>query len=106
MITIVATLAVAAMRLTNAVREPSIPANAVVAILGIASALLILCRIVEPPVFYVEPTITYEGAAQLPIFLALLAAAGIAFGGLWALREENASLFSYAGSRSARRIRL
>jgi uncharacterized membrane protein len=85
-ITIVVTLAVAALRLTTPTRRPSIPLNALVAVLGVASALLILYRIIDPPVFDVVPTITYEGAAQLPIFLALMAAAGIAFGGGGAMR--------------------
>lgn len=88
-ITIAVTLAVAALRLTNAPRRSSLPLNAVVAVPGVASALLILYRIVDPPVFYVESTITTEGAAQLSIFLALIAAAGIAFGGCWAMREER-----------------
>ncbi len=89
LITIAVTLAVAALRLTNAPHRSSIPLNAVVAILGIVSVLLILYRIIDPPIFDVEPTITYEGAAQLPTFLALIAAAGIAFGGCWAMREER-----------------
>ena len=90
MITIVVTLGMAALRLTNAARRPSIQVNAVVAILGVGSVLLILFRILDPPVFGVAPTITYEGAAQLPIFLALLAATGIAIGGFWAMREDSA----------------
>jgi hypothetical protein len=60
--------------------------------LGLISALLIVFRIVNPPVFYTEPTITYEGAVQTPIFLALAAAAGIAFGGCLATREAGFSL--------------
>jgi hypothetical protein len=91
LITVLATLAVATLRLANLVRMPSVPVNAVVAILGTASVLLILFRIVDPPVFLVERAITWEGAAQLPIFLALLAAAGVAFGGFLAMREEGAS---------------
>jgi purine-cytosine permease-like protein len=91
-ITIVATLTLAGLRLTNAVQRPSILTNAVVAILGIVSVLLILFRIVDPPVFSVEATVTLEGAAQFPIFLALVAAAGIAFGGCLAMREEGTSL--------------
>jgi hypothetical protein len=66
-------------------------------VLGVASLLLILFRIVDPPVFYVEPTLTYEGAAQLPIFLPLAAAAGVAFGGFWAMREESGSTFGLRG---------
>lgn len=91
-VTIFATLAVAALRLANAVRRPFVPINASVAILGLVSVLLILFRVVDPPVFLVERTVTYEGTVQPPIFLALVAAAGIAFGGYWAMREEGASL--------------
>jgi hypothetical protein len=104
-IAIIAALAVSALRFTNAVRKPSVPVNAVVAILGFVSALLILCRIVDPPIFLVEQTVTLEGAAQLPIFLALAAATGITFGGCLAMWEEGVSfrvlraLLSGSGSR-------
>jgi hypothetical protein len=60
--------------------------------LGLVSVLLIVVRIVDPPVFDVEPTITTEGAVQFPIYPALLAAAGIAYGGFRAMREEGVSL--------------
>ena len=97
---IVATLAVAALRLANAIGRASTPANAVVAILGVVSVLLILFRVIDPPNFggfgTSFGTITYEGAAQFPIFLALLAAAGVAFGACWAMWEEDVS---FAGSR-------
>jgi hypothetical protein len=92
LITILATLAVMVLRLTNSLRKDSLPVNAVVAILGLASMLLIFYRIIDPPIFNVEPTITFEGAVQLPIFLALVAAAGIAYGGFRAMREEGVSL--------------
>lgn len=59
--------------------------------LGIVSVLLILYRIVDPPIFSVETTITIEGAAQLPIYLALFAAAGIACGGCLAMWDEARS---------------
>ena len=100
LITIIATLAVAALRLTNAVHKRPIPVNAVVAVLGIVSALLIFFRIVAPPIYYIEATITSEGTVQLPIFLALLAAVGIAFGGCLAMREEGVS---FANLRVRRR---
>jgi hypothetical protein len=91
-ITIIATLAVAALRLSNAVPSPPIPVNAVVAILGTVSALLILFRIVDPPNFgsfrEIWGNITIEGTVQFPIFLALSAAVGVAFGGCLAMREE------------------
>lgn len=66
-----------------------------VAILGIVSTLLILFRIVDPPNFgsfqEIWGTITIEGTVQSPIFLALSAAAGIAFGGCLAMWEEGIS---------------
>jgi hypothetical protein len=88
-ITIIVTLAVAALRLVSTSTRPSLPANSLVAILGLVSMLLISFRIVDPPTFGVEETITSEGAVQVPIFLALLAAAGIAGGGWRAMREET-----------------
>jgi hypothetical protein len=99
LITIIVTLVVAVLRVTNAVRKHPVPVNAVVAILGVFSVLLILYRIINPPVFYVETTITSEGTVQLPIFLALLAAAGIAFGGGRATREAG---FSFSDLRPGR----
>jgi hypothetical protein len=81
------TLTVAGLRLTPGSQLP-IRVNAVVGALGIASALLILYRIVDPPIFSDEPTYFVEGTVLRPIVLALLAAAGIAVGGFLALREE------------------
>jgi hypothetical protein len=102
-ITIVVTLAVAALRLANAVRELPVSINTVVAILGLVSALLILFRIIEPPTFgsfrEIWGTVTIEGTVQLPIFFALLAAAGIAFGGCLAMREEGVSTSSLHAGR-------
>lgn len=97
LITILATLAVAVLRFSNALRKDSIPVNVAVAVLGLVSTLLILYRIIDPPVFNIERTVTYEGAIQFPIFLALLAAAGITYGGFRAMREEGVSFF---GARS------
>jgi hypothetical protein len=54
LLTVVVTLAVVALRLANAPRGPRVPLNAVVMIFGVASVLLILYRIVDPPVFSVE----------------------------------------------------
>jgi hypothetical protein len=99
LITILATLAVAALRATNALRKDSIPVNTVVTILGFVSVLLIAWRIVDPSVFDVEPTITFEGAVQFPIYLALVAAAGIASGGFLAMRQEGVSFARLCGDR-------
>jgi hypothetical protein len=92
-IAIIAALGAAALRLTRAADESPL-ANAVVAILGIASVLLIFFRIVNPPNFgsfrEVWGTFTIEGTVQFPAFLAMLAAMGIAVGGCQAMREEGA----------------
>jgi hypothetical protein len=88
----IAPLAVVALQLTNAVPRARVLANALVGLLGFVSVLLILYRIVNPPVFYVETTITSEGTIQFPIFLALLSAAGIGIGGAFSQCEKEMSL--------------
>jgi hypothetical protein len=92
---IVATLGVVALRSTDIAYEPPVAANAVVAILGAVSVLLILFRIVDPPSFGslrdTFGTVPIEGTVQFPIFLALASAVGIAFGGYLAMREEGIS---------------
>jgi hypothetical protein len=107
-IAILAALGVAALRLTDSVFEPTIPANAVVAILGGLSFLLILFRIVDTPDLGVSG-LPIDVSPSLGIFLGLLAAAGIAYGGYRAMGEEGASFAdigdrlsagSEAGSRS------
>ncbi len=100
LLTIVSALAVAVLRSLDAIHRPLIPVNAVVASLGSVSALLILFRIVDPPNFGSEEItqfkgavfLLFEGSVQLPMFLGLLAAGGIAFGGCLAMREEGLSL--------------
>jgi uncharacterized membrane protein YhaH (DUF805 family) len=95
LVAIVAAIGVAVVRLTNADFEPSISMNSVVAILGIISVLLILYRIINPP------DSDFSGISVDPavgIFLGLIAAAGIAFGGYKAMQEEGAS-FGEIGDR-------
>jgi uncharacterized membrane protein YhaH (DUF805 family) len=92
MLAIVAAIAVAAIRLTDADVEPPVSMNAIVAVLGGLAVLLILYRIVDPPgdgdaLAGVGVDITLK----LGIFLGLLAAAGIAYGGYSAMREEGAT---------------
>jgi hypothetical protein len=93
-VAIVVALGVVALRLFDTTYEPPFRANAVVGVLGAISALLILFRIVDPPNFgsFREAfgPVTIEGTAQFPIFLALVAALGIALGGYLATRERSA----------------
>ncbi len=98
LIAIVAAIGVAALRLTETAFEPSISANAVVAVLGGLSVLLILFRIVDTPGGGSVPGLSVDVSPALGIFLGLLAAIGIAYGGYRAMQEEGAS-FGEIGDR-------
>jgi hypothetical protein len=89
LVTILAALGVAALRLSDADYEPPISANTVVAVLGAISVLLILYRIVDPPTFGNFGGVSVEATRNVGIFLGLAAAAGIAYGGYSAMREEG-----------------
>jgi serpin B len=88
---VLATPTVAMLRAMGVVGRPAVAFDAAVALLGLGSALLILFRIIDPPVFSVGPTLMSEGVVQFPIFLALSAATGIFVGGCLAMREEGVS---------------
>jgi hypothetical protein len=91
LVTSVAASVVVVLRLANIDRRAMTAANAVVAMLGAGSALLILYRIVDPPEFGTIGTsfglVTIEGTVKVPMFLALAAAVGIVLGSCLALRE-------------------
>lgn len=89
MLAIIAAIAVAIIRLTDAVFEPPVSMNAIVAILGGISVLLILYRIISPPDGGDVPGVDVNPA--IGIFLGLLAAIGIAYGGYRAMQEEGTS---------------
>jgi hypothetical protein len=65
--------------------------NAIVAALGGFAVLLILYRIVFPPDFGSFGGVSVDATLKFGIFLGLLAAAGIAYGGYSAMREEGAT---------------
>jgi hypothetical protein len=91
MLAIVVAIGVAVIRLTDADVEPPVSMNAVVAALGGLAVLLILYRIVFPPDFGSFGGVTVDATLKFGIFLGLLAAAGIAYGGYSAMREEGAT---------------
>ena len=91
MLAIVVAIGVAVVRLTDADLEPPISMNAIVAALGGFAVLLILYRIVDPPGGGDFGGVTVDTTLKLGIFLGLLAAAGIAYGGYSAMREEGAT---------------
>ena len=89
MLAIVCALAVAVVRLTDADLELSISLNAIVAAVGALACLLILYRIVFPPDFGSFGGVSVDATLKLGIFLGLIAAAGIAYGGYSAMRAEG-----------------
>jgi hypothetical protein len=95
MVAIVAAVGVAVLRLTDAVFEPSLSVNAVVAVLGAISVILILYRIISPPDGGIEGI---DVSPAVGIFLGLIAAAGITYGGYRAMQEEGTS-FGDVGDR-------
>lgn len=97
MLAIVLALGVALVRLTDADLELSISLNAFVAAAGALAFLLILYRIVFPPDFGL-PGVAVDTTLKLGVFLGLIFAAGIAYGGWSAMREEGLT-FSDAADR-------
>jgi hypothetical protein len=91
MLAIVVAIGVAVIRLTDADLEPPVSMNAIVAALGGFAVLLILYRIVDPPGGGDFGGVSVDTTLKLGIFLALVAAAGIAYGGFSAMREEGAT---------------
>jgi hypothetical protein len=91
MLAIVVAIGVALIRLTDADLEPPVSLNAIVAGLGAFAVLLILYRIVSPPDFGSFGGVSVDATLKLGIFLGLIAAAGIAYGGYSAMREEGAT---------------
>jgi len=88
MLAIVLALGVALVRLADADLELSISLNAFVAAGGALAFLLILYRILFPPDFGI-PGVAVDTTLKLGVFLGLLFAAGIAYGGWSAMREEG-----------------
>jgi hypothetical protein len=89
MLAIVAAIGVAVIRLTDADVEPPVSMNAIVAGLGGFAVLLILYRIVSPPDFGSFGGVSVDATLKFGIFLGLIAAAGIVYGGYSAMREEG-----------------
>lgn len=97
-IAIVAAVGVAVIRLTDADVEPPISLNTIVAVLGAIAFLLILYRIVDPPGAGEVPGISIDTTLEIGVFLGFLSAAGIAYGGYSAMREEGVT-FADAADR-------
>jgi len=90
LLTVVVAVAVAVIRLSDAIVEPPFSINAAVAILGGLSVLFILYRIIDPPIDTGDLPGVDVGRA-IGVYLGLLAAAGITYGGYRAMQEEGTS---------------
>jgi hypothetical protein len=92
LLTVIVALAVVVIRLSDAIFEPPVSLNAVVAILGGLSVLFILYRIIDPPGASESfGGVSVDVGRQIGVFLGLLAAAGITYGGYRAMQEEGTS---------------
>ncbi|HEX5712597.1 MAG TPA: hypothetical protein VFX85_04700 [Solirubrobacterales bacterium] len=90
-VTIVIALVNVFLRLSDSEYEPPVSMNVAVAILGGISVLLILFRIISPPGFGSFGGISVDATLSFGIFLGLLSAAGIAFGGYRGMQEEGST---------------
>jgi hypothetical protein len=89
MITIIAGLAMVGLRLADSVAEPLVPMSILVTILGGISVLLILYRIIDPPGGGETLGVEVDVTRKLGVFLGLLAAGGITYGGYRTMQEEG-----------------
>jgi hypothetical protein len=89
LLAIVAALATVALRLSDSTFEPPVPMSTLVTVLGVISVLLILFRIIDPPSFDSFGGVSVDATLSLGIFLGLIAAGGIAFGGYSTMKEEG-----------------
>ncbi len=88
-ITIIAALVMIGLRLADSPYEPSVPMSTIVTALGVISVLLILFRIIDPPSFASFGGVSVDATLSVGIFLGLIAAGGIAFGGYSTMKEEG-----------------
>ena len=88
-IAIVVALVNVFLRLSDSDYETPISMNVAVAVLGGLSALLVLFRIVFPPSFGDFGGVSVDATLEFGIFLGLIAAAGIAYGGYRGMQEDG-----------------
>jgi hypothetical protein len=89
----VAAVIAVAMAIARAVgampADPPVPAGLIVAIAGAVSAILILYRLIDTPGVEVSgSSVDFDISRKIGIFLSLIAAAGITFGGYTAMNKR------------------
>lgn len=100
LITIIATIANAAVEASESEFESPVHGATVVAVLGAISVLLILFRIIDPPGESVGG-VSVDVSIEFGIIISLLAAAGIAYGGYRAMQEEGVTFADAADGLSS-----
>jgi hypothetical protein len=103
MLTVVAAIGAALLRLSGSRWEPAIPPSVAVAVLAGLSTLLVLFRIIVPPDFGTLGGVTVNATLRLGVFLGLAAAAGVAYGGYRAMGERGTSFARVADELSVKR---
>lgn len=99
---ILATLAVAVLRLLGSGWRPAVSHGATVAVLGGLATVLVAVRVIWPPGLGAIGGIELEASPGLAAFFGLAAALGIAVGGYRAMREEGSSFAAVAESLQPR----
>lgn len=97
-ITVLVAIGLAIMAANAQRAELPVAGSALVAGLGILSVLLILFRIISPPTGDIPDGLEVEIARNIGVFLGLISAAGIAYGGYRSMQEEGTS-FGAQGDR-------
>jgi len=94
-ITILVAIGAAVMAANAQSVDAPVAISALVAGLGILSVLLILFRIIDPPgggdVETLAGTVSVDIGRKIGVFLGLIAAGGIGYGGFLAMQEEGTS---------------
>jgi hypothetical protein len=99
-ITIVVALVNVFLRLSDSEYEPPVSMNVAVTVLGGLSALLVLFRIIDPPGFGTFGGVSLDATLEFGIFLGLITAAGIAYGGYRGMQEEGSTFSGTADKLS------
>jgi hypothetical protein len=99
-ITIVVALINVFLRLSDSDYEPPVSMNVAVTVLGGLSVLLVLFRIIDPPNFGSFGGVSVDGTLEFGIFIGLITAAGIAYGGYRGMQEEGSTFSGTADKLS------
>jgi hypothetical protein len=96
LLTIIVAVGAAALKASGNALTLPVPASTVTALLGALSTLLVLYRIIDPPA---------DASRKFGVFLGLIFAAAIAYGGWRAMEEEGTSFQDAADRLSSDRDR-